>query len=86
MAPYMMGGSQNGLSMGVRCVAFPAAVMVANLPDPAFAQSACPGMHMRILNMRSSTGTLACALSEAPDGFPEEHLRAACGCRSAASL
>jgi uncharacterized protein (DUF2141 family) len=63
--------------MGVAGVAGIALLMFANLPVPAFAQSPCPGIHVKILNIRNSTGTVACALFESPDGFPSEYLRAA---------
>ncbi len=41
------------------------------------AQAACPGMHVQVLNIRNSTGTVDCALFESPAGFPTEALRAA---------
>lgn len=62
--------------MGVACTAC-LALVFANLPVPALAQSPCPGIHVKILNIRNSTGTVACALFESPDGFPTEYLRAA---------
>jgi uncharacterized protein (DUF2141 family) len=65
------------ISIGVRCAAYFAVVLFANLPVPAFAQSPCPGIHVTILNIRNSTGTVACALFESPDGFPIEYLRSA---------
>ena len=50
----------------------------AHLPALAFAQaSSCPGMHVQVLNIRNSTGTVDCALFESPAGFPTEALRAA---------
>jgi uncharacterized protein (DUF2141 family) len=41
------------------------------------AQAECPGIHVRILNIRNSTGTVDCALFESPEGFPREVLRSA---------
>ena len=42
-------------------------VVFANLPATVFAQSSsCPGIHVKILNIRNSTGTLDCALFESP--------------------
>ena len=64
-------------SMGVRCVAWFAALMLVSLPVIAFAQSSCLGIHVTVLNIRNSTGTVACALFESPDGFPKEFLRSA---------
>lgn len=41
------------------------------------AQSACMGIHVKILNIRGNTGTIDCALFESPLGFPTEVLRSA---------
>ncbi|MCH4563609.1 DUF2141 domain-containing protein [Halomonas sp. EGI 63088] len=49
----------------------------ANLPAIVFAQPSCPGIHVNILDIRNSTGTVACALFESPVGFPTEFLRSA---------
>lgn len=65
------------IPMGVRCVAWFAVLMFANLPAAAFAQSPCPGIHVKILNIRNSTGAVACALFESPVGFPTEFLHSA---------
>jgi uncharacterized protein (DUF2141 family) len=51
-----------------------AALVFANLPDYAFAQPSCPGIHVKILNIKNSTGTVACALFESSVGFPAEYL------------
>ena len=67
-------GPQIRIPKGVRCVVWFVALMFANLPVPAFAQPACPGIHVKILNIRNSTGTVACALFESPEGFPHEYL------------
>ena len=69
--------AQMRLSTGVRCVAWFAVLMVASLPAVASAQSRCPGIHVKILDIRNSTGTVACALFASPDGFPVEFLRSA---------
>lgn len=60
---------------GVRCATWFALVMFAILPALAFAQSPCPGIHVKILNIRNSNGTVACALFESPEGFPDEFLK-----------
>lgn len=70
-------GPRTRVSIGVRCVAWFAALMLVNLPVIAFAQSSCPGIHVTVLNIRNSTGTVACALFESSDGFPKEFLRSA---------
>ena len=67
-----------GVPMGVRCVAWLAVLVLANLPALASAQlSSCPGIHVKILNIRNSTGTVDCALFDSPVGFPVEVLRSA---------
>jgi uncharacterized protein (DUF2141 family) len=63
--------------MGVRCVAWFAALVLVKLPVITFAQSSCPGIHVTVLNIRNSTGTVACALFESSVGFPKEFLRSA---------
>ena len=64
--------------MGVRCVALFVALMFANLPVLSSAQSPCPpGIHVEILDIRNSNGSVACGLFESPEGFPTEYLRCA---------
>ena len=67
-------GPQMRVPMGVRCVAWFAMLMFANLPAFALSQLPCPGIHVNILNIRNSNGPVACALFESPDGFPTEYL------------
>lgn len=50
-------------------------VLVASLPASAFAQSSCQGIHVQVPNIRNSMGGLACALFDAPEGFPYEFMR-----------
>ncbi len=57
----------------VLSLALYAVLMYADLPT-AFAQSPCPGIHVDILGIRNSTGTVDCALFDSPDGFPNEFL------------
>ena len=67
---------QKRLLMRVRCALLFGVLVFANLPAAVFAQSSsCPGIHIKILNIRNSTGTIGCALFESPDGFPVEYLR-----------
>jgi len=61
----------------VRFVAACALLVSANLPASAFAQSSCPGIHVKILSIRNSAGAVACALFESPAGFPTEFLHSA---------
>ncbi|MFL1465012.1 DUF2141 domain-containing protein [Marinobacter sp. HN1S83] len=65
------------LPMGFQAVAFWTVLMFASLPAIVFAQPSCPGIHVRILDIRNSTGTVACALFESPEGFPTEFLQSA---------
>lgn len=43
----------------------------------AFAQPPCQRIHVDILNIKNSTGSVACALFESPVGFPTDYLRQA---------
>ncbi len=43
----------------------------------AVAAPPCPGIHVKILDIRNSTGTVDCALFESADGFPVEVLHSA---------
>jgi uncharacterized protein (DUF2141 family) len=62
----------------MQCGAWLAVWVLVNLPILAIAQSAsCPGIHVQVLNIRNSTGTVDCALFDAPEGFPIEVLRSA---------
>lgn len=63
------------LLMGIRCVSWLAVLAFAMPPALAGAQSSCPGIRVKVLNIESSRGTVACALFESPDGFPKEYLR-----------
>ena len=65
------------VSTGVRCVALCAVLVIANPAAIAFAQSSCPGIHVKILSIGNSTGAVACALFESPAGFPTEFLHSA---------
>jgi uncharacterized protein (DUF2141 family) len=51
--------------------------MFACIPAPVLAQEACPGIHVKVLNIRNSTGTVACALFKSSKGFPTDYLRSA---------
>jgi uncharacterized protein (DUF2141 family) len=61
--------------MAARCAALCAALAFANFPAAAFGQ--CPGIRVKILDIRNSTGTVACALFESRAGFPTEFLNSA---------
>jgi uncharacterized protein (DUF2141 family) len=61
----------------VGCVALWAVLVLMPLPPGVFAQAACPGLHVQVLHIRNSTGTVDCALFESPEGFPTEVLRSA---------
>jgi uncharacterized protein (DUF2141 family) len=63
--------------VGDQRIAWLVALILSTLPALALGQSPCPGIHVKILNIRNSTGTVACALFESPDGFPTDYLRMA---------
>ena len=58
--------------MRARFVALLTVLIFANLPAITFAQSSCPGVHVKILDIRGSAGAVACALFETSEGFPTE--------------
>lgn len=62
------------VSRGRRRLGLCAVLVLALLPAIAIAQSSCPGIHVKILNIRNSIGAVACALFESPVGFPAEFL------------
>ncbi|HEX6176261.1 MAG TPA: DUF2141 domain-containing protein [Candidatus Binatia bacterium] len=62
---------------GVRSIALCAVLLFANPAAIAFSQSSCPGIHVKILSIRNSTGAVACALFESAAGFPTEFLHSA---------
>ena len=59
------------------CVALFAVLVLTHLPTVGFAQASCPGIHVQILHISNSIGTVDCALFESPEGFPTEVLRSA---------
>ena len=75
---YTVKDPEVGVRRGSWRAAWLAALVFANLPAVAFAQSpSCPGIHVKILNIRNNTGTVDCALFDSPVGFPVEFLRVA---------
>jgi uncharacterized protein (DUF2141 family) len=52
-----------------------AATLLALHPAMARASIGCPGIHVKILDVRNSNGSVACALFESAVGFPIEFLR-----------
>ena len=74
-ATYKAKDAEITVSARVRCVAWFAMLMFVNLPRVPLAQSSCPGIHVEVLKIRNSTGTVACALFESSEGFPLEYLR-----------
>lgn len=65
--------------MRARFVALLTALVLASLPAITFAQSSCPGIHVRILDIRNSAGAVACALFKTSEGFPTEFLQSEVG-------
>ncbi|WP_376692447.1 DUF2141 domain-containing protein [Wenzhouxiangella sp. EGI_FJ10409] len=58
-----------------RSMTVAALLAFSTFPALSLAQSSCPGIHVKILDIRNSTGSVACALFDAPEGFPKEFLR-----------
>ncbi|MGM0516827.1 MAG: DUF2141 domain-containing protein [Pseudomonadota bacterium] len=65
------------ISMGTRCMAMCAVLMFGHFPAIASAETACLGIHVNILDIRNSTGKVACALFESREGFPTEFVKSA---------
>lgn len=63
--------------MAARGAACLAVLMLGFPPFPAFAQAPCQRIHVDILNIKNSTGSVACALFESPVGFPADYMRQA---------
>jgi uncharacterized protein (DUF2141 family) len=53
------------------------ALMFVIFPASSQAAMACQGIHVKVLGIRNSKGTVACALFESPDGFPVDYLHSA---------
>ena len=52
-------------------------LLLVPIPAATRAESSCLGIHVKVLNINNSQGTVACALFNSPTGFPIEYLRAA---------
>lgn len=61
----------------IRRLAWCVTLALAQLPGVAWSQASCPGIHVKILDIRNSAGAVACALFESSAGFPTEYLLAA---------
>ncbi len=61
----------------IRWLAFLGVLIFLNLPALAFAQSSCPGIHVKIPNIKNSTGSIACGIFESAEGFPKKFLGSA---------
>jgi uncharacterized protein (DUF2141 family) len=64
------------MSVGL-AVPLAAMFLALNLTAGAFVPAPCPGIHVKILDIRNSAGSVACALFESPAGFPVEFLQSA---------
>ena len=69
---FALASTAKDLELG--CVAWFTALLFATLPASSLAQTSCPGIHVKILDIRNSTGGVACALFESSEGFPTEYL------------
>lgn len=61
----------------IRYLAWCTTLALTHLPGVAWSQASCPGIHVKILDIRNSAGAVACALFESSVGFPTEYLLAA---------
>ena len=59
------------------CAVSLAVLLFASLPSLALDKPPCSGIHVKILNIRNSIGTVDCALFDSPVGFPREVLHSA---------
>lgn len=63
--------------MNVRYIVWLVLLMLAQAFAAAGAENSCPGIHVKILGIQNSTGSVACALFDSPAGFPSEFLHSA---------
>lgn len=57
---------------------FVSSLLAVTVPGVVAGQApSCPGIHVTILNIRNSTGTVDCALFDSANGFPVDVLRSA---------
>jgi uncharacterized protein (DUF2141 family) len=75
---FVLEDMKMGFPMRVGHVVFWVALIFANLTGVAFGQSSsCPGIHVKVMDIRNSAGTVDCALFDSPVGFPVEVLLSA---------
>lgn len=72
---YHHGASK--YEMMARFVALFTTLVLVIFPAITFAQSRCPGIHVKILDIKNSTGVIACGLFKTSEGFPTEFLHSA---------
>lgn len=58
-----------------RSACFAGLILIVLVGTVSSAQPSQPGIHVEILGIRNSIGAVACALFEAPEGFPTGYLR-----------
>ncbi|MDA3876073.1 MAG: DUF2141 domain-containing protein [Halothiobacillus sp.] len=74
-AAFTDRGPKSRIPMRVRHAAWLVAPILVSLPALGLAHTACTGIHVKIVNIRNSVGTIDCALFDSPKGFPKEFLR-----------
>lgn len=62
------------IGMRTSVVALLAVLLISPLPAVAESPSPCPGIHVKILNIKNNVGNIGCALFDSPDGFPTKFL------------
>jgi len=76
MVDFIVKDPPKGALMGVSCVLLLTVPLFASLPAVALAKpSSCRDIHVKVLKIKNSAGTVACALFNSPVGFPIEFLR-----------
>ena len=75
-AIYMTCAPKSRRDLRVSCAAV-VLLLSAAYASIALAQAACAAIHIKILDIRNSTGSIACALFDSQEGFPIEFLQAA---------
>lgn len=63
--------------IAMRDIALCTLFLLANTATVAMAETAYSGIHVNILDIRNSTGKVACALFDSAEGFPAEFVESA---------
>lgn len=61
--------------MRILCLVLAIGLVFAIRPETGLSKPSCAGIHVTVLNIRNTTGTIGCALFDSPVGFPKDYLR-----------